>query len=808
MKKIFLIFTLLLVVLSVKGQSPNSFRYQALLRDGSGTPKANVAVTVIIDILQGSVTGASVYTESHSVTTESTGLINLDLGLGTPSNGTFSAINWASGTYFIKITVDGIVMGTSQLLSVPYALYSTKAGNGFSGNYADLTNKPDLSVGAVKKLTVTGETADMEEALFEVKNKAGQTVFAVYSEGVRIYVADGNKKGSKGGFSIGGFSSGKAPVQDYLVVSPDSIKMYLDANPGKGSKGGFSIGGFTSSKSPVQDLLIVNPDSIRAYIDYNTGGKGSKGGFSIGGFSAGKGPGDEYLRVTRDSTRIYINNSPAKGSKGGFSIGGFSGSKGGSSDYMLVSPDSTNFYVRSLSADLSSTFNILSINEDQKQKSLMKANADTIDLKSVLTLENNFNVYGNIGYTGSSVKIVIPTLTTSEPLNVTQTAADGGGTIISNGGAAVITSGLVWGTTPNPTVALTTKSTDGSATGSFSSPITGLTASTTYYVRAYATNIAGTGYGNEFGFTTTSGGATVTDIDGNSYSTVTIGTQTWMASNLKTTKFNNGTAIPNVTADAMWGSLFAPAYAWYNNDAATYQAGAYGALYNFYAVQAGNLCPVGWHVPTDGERQTLSDFLGGDFVSGGKLKEIGLTNWQTPNTGATDEVGFTALPAGLRNYMGQFMSIGTSANWWSSTEMAAQDAFFFTISSGTAEFMKVSMFKQFGLSVRCVQGLMPNVAPTVTTATIGSISYTTATGGGDVVNDGGAAIIERGICWSVNPMPTLADSKTIDGTGTGVFVSNMTGLTMGQTYFVRAYATNSVGTSYGNEVMVTTLVAK
>lgn len=769
MKKAVTIFALLLVILSLEGQAPNSFKYQAILRDGSGAPKANVAVTVTIDFLLGSATGASVYTESHSVTTASTGLINLDLGLGTPSFGTFSAINWGSGTYFVKITVDGVVMGTSQLLSVPYALYSAKAGNGFSGNYADLTNKPDLTVGAVKKLTVTGETTDMEEALFEVKNKAGQTVFAVYSEGVRIYVADGNKKGSKGGFSIGGFSSGKAPAQDYLVVSPDSIKMYLDANAGKASKGGFSIGGFTSSKSPVQDLFIVNPDSIRAYIDYNTGGKGSKGGFSIGGFSAGKGPADEYLRVTRDST---------------------------------------NFYVRSLSANQSSTFNILSIDEDQNQKSLMKADADTIDLNSVLTLQNNFNVYGDIGYTGASVKIVLPGVTTSEPLNVTQTTADGGGNIVSNGGSPIITSGLVWGTSPNPTIVLTTKTTNGSATGSFSSAITGLTSNTTYYVRAYATNITGTSYGNEYGFTTTSGGATVTDIDGNSYNTLTIGSQTWMASNLKTTRLNNGTAIPNVSADIAWSSLSTPGYVWYDNDAATYQAGNFGALYNFYAVQAGNLCPVGWHVPTDGERQTLSDFLGGDFVSGGKLKEVGLVNWQSPNTGATDEVGFTALPAGMRDYMGMFVSVGVSASWWSSTSMGISDAFFSAISTGTAEYMRVNMFKQSGLSVRCVQGLMPVVPPTVTTDQITVYAITTANAGGNITSDGGGAVTAAGVCWSTTPVPTTANSKTIDVVSTGAFSSSMTGLTMGTTYFVRAYATNSAGTSYGNEVVFTTLGAK
>lgn len=804
MKKIFSIFALLLVIISLEGQSPNSFKYQAILRDGSGSPKANVGVTVVIDFLQGSATGASVYTESHSVTTASTGLINLDLGLGTPSNGTFSAINWGAGTFFIKITVDGTVMGTSQLLSVPYALYSTKAGNGFSGNYADLTNKPDLSVGAVKKLTVTGETTDMEEALFEVKNKTGQTVFAVYSEGVRIYVADGNKKGAKGGFSIGGFSSAKAPSQDYLVVSPDSIKMYLDADAGKASKGGFSIGGFSSSKSSVQDLLIVNPDSIRAYIDYNTGGKGSKGGFSIGGFSEAKGQGDEYLRVTRDSTRIYINNTTSKGSKGGFSIGGFSGAKGGGSDYMLVSPDSTNFYVRSLGTDLSSTFNILSIDEDQKQKSLMKADADTIDLNSVLTLQNNFNVYGDIGYTGDAVQIVEPVITTAEPLNVTQTTADGGGTIVDNGGSAIITSGLVWGTSPNPTIVLTTKTTNGSATGSFNSSITGLTANTTYYVRAYATNVKGTSYGNEYGFTTTSGGATVTDIEGNSYNTVTIGTQTWMASNLKTTRLNNGIAIQNVPADITWSSLSTPGYVWYDNDAATYQTGNFGALYNFSAVQTGNLCPVGWHVPTNVEMQTLSDFLGGDFVSGGKLKEVGLVNWQSPNSGATDEVGFTALPAGMRSYMGPFFNIGAGANWWSSTSMGTSDAYFSTVSTGTTEFMVVNMFKQSGLSVRCVQGLMPVVPPTVITEQITEYDYYNASAGGNITSDGGAAVTAAGVCWSTTPMPTTANSKTSDIVSAGSFSSAMTGLAPGTTYYVRAYATNSAGTSYGNEVVVTT----
>lgn len=847
MKKIFSLFVFIFVCLTINSQAPESFRYQALLKSSDGSPRASVAVVVKIDILKGSTTGTSVYTESHNVTTTSTGLINLDLGGGTPSNGTFAAIDWSAGPYFVQITVDGTLMGTSQLLSVPYSLYSKKAGNGFSGNYADLTNKPDLTVGSVKKMTVTGETTNMEEALFEVKNKSGQTVFAVYSEGVRIYVSDG-AKGAKGGFAIGGFTSGKAAPQDYLVVSPDSIKMYIDATPGKAAKGGFSLGGFSGAKNPlqdylvinpdlirmyidatpgkgskggfslggfttakttsVQDLLIVNPDSIRAYIDYNSGGKGAKGGFAIGGFTGAKGPGDEYLRVTRDSTRIYINNTPAKAAKGGFAIGGFTSSKGGGADYFSIDPDSINVYVRTNGSGSSSTFNILSLDEDLNQKPLLRANADTIDMKSVLNLENNFTVLGNIGYTGTSTKINVPTIGTLEPSNVTQISANTGGDITDNGGAAIIASGVVWGIAPNPTIALTTKTTDGSATGSFTSSITGLTASTTYYVRAYATNSAGTGYGNSFGFTTTSGGATVNDIDGNSYNIVTIGTQTWMASNLKTTKFNDGSAIPMVTGTTEWGAPGNPAYTWYDNDAASYQGTNYGALYNFDAVSQGNLCPVGWHVPTESEGQTLTTFLGGDPVAGGKLKEIGLTHWSSPNTGATDEVGFTALPGGLRNYMGMFMNIGTSANWWSSSALDTQNALFLSLNTNTADAVRSMTFKQFGMSVRCMQGPMPTITiPTVTTSAF-TPSYFDAIGGGEVTSDGGAPVFERGVCYSLNPNPTINDFKTFDGSGTGVYVSNLVSLSMVTTYYIRAYATNSAGTAYGAEVTITTLLSK
>jgi uncharacterized protein (TIGR02145 family) len=168
----------------------------------------------------------------------------------------------------------------------------------------------------------------------------------------------------------------------------------------------------------------------------------------------------------------------------------------------------------------------------------------------------------------------------------------------------------------------------------------------------------------------------VTEIDGNIYHAVVIGTQVWMAENLKTTKYNDDSTIPNVTDNTGWVGLTSGAYCWYNNDAKT-NKNVYGALYNWYAVNTGKLCPIGWHVPTVTEWTTLGAFLGGDDVAGGKMKEADLTHWSSPNTGATNESGFTGLPGGLRGnnmfrYPSTFGEIGRRAFFWTSTEVPCE----------------------------------------------------------------------------------------------------------------------------------------
>jgi uncharacterized protein (TIGR02145 family) len=193
----------------------------------------------------------------------------------------------------------------------------------------------------------------------------------------------------------------------------------------------------------------------------------------------------------------------------------------------------------------------------------------------------------------------------------------------------------------------------------------------------------------------------VMDIDGNIYTTVTIGTQTWLVENLKTTRFNDGSAIPLVSDLTTWNSTTTPAYCWCNYDSVTYK-NLYGALYNWYAVNTGKLAPIGWRVPSDLDWDTLITLLGGATVAGGKLKEAGIAHWASPNTGATNESGFSALPGGFSG--GQ---IGTWGVWWSSTESVSSGlAWDRNMSSSDATVKRGGMYGPFpindGFSVRCL----------------------------------------------------------------------------------------------------------
>jgi len=209
------------------------------------------------------------------------------------------------------------------------------------------------------------------------------------------------------------------------------------------------------------------------------------------------------------------------------------------------------------------------------------------------------------------------------------------------------------------------------------------------------------------------GSGTVTDIDGNVYQTITIGDQEWMAENLKVTHYRNGDPIPHVTDGATWGALTTGAYCEYDNNPSN--VATYGRLYNWYAVDdSRNIAPEGWHVPTDEEWKQLEMYLGmsqaeADGSSwrgtdeGGKLKESGTTHWASPNTGATNESGFTALPGGYRGSNGYYHLMGNYAFFWSSTEYNDHDAWYRNLTYHLSEVSRSNPNKHYGFSVRCVR---------------------------------------------------------------------------------------------------------
>ncbi len=225
-------------------------------------------------------------------------------------------------------------------------------------------------------------------------------------------------------------------------------------------------------------------------------------------------------------------------------------------------------------------------------------------------------------------------------------------------------------------------------------------------IEGSATDSSGSDEGNE---TVTYG--TMTDQDGNVYKTLTIGTQTWMAENLRTTKYSDDTIIPNVTENDKWEYLTTAAYCNYNNTSSTDTIETYGRLYNWYAVNTGKLAPEGWHVATNEDWNTLATALGGVNVAGGKLKETGTAHWNSQSTGVTNEISFTALPGGYRKTEAVFVQIGYDGYWWcpdeyygiyntKHTNIHARNR---AVTYNSSVLISSYNYKSEGYSVRCVK---------------------------------------------------------------------------------------------------------
>ncbi len=308
--------------------------------------------------------------------------------------------------------------------------------------------------------------------------------------------------------------------------------------------------------------------------------------------------------------------------------------------------------------------------------------------------------YGNQLSFTTSLLSTTPTLTTSSITIITNTSSYSGGNITSDGGATVTARGVCWSTSQNPTIA-NNKTTDGTGTGNYTSSLTGLAPNAIYYVRAYATNSIGTGYGNQLSFTT---------LQTYSPPTVTICSQIWMLKNLDVDTYRNGDPIPQVTDQTQWKNLTTGAWCYFYNDPAN--GVVFGKLYNWYAVNdPRGLAPTGWHIPSDGEWTTLTNCLGGESVAGDKLRAtiLWLPNLAGQYT-ATNSSGFTALPGAGRDYLGAWDGpgpnpAGHSGVWWTSTPSGALTSWLRRMSRWAQEnyFVRSNDDNPSGMSVRCVR---------------------------------------------------------------------------------------------------------
>jgi len=293
-----------------------------------------------------------------------------------------------------------------------------------------------------------------------------------------------------------------------------------------------------------------------------------------------------------------------------------------------------------------------------------------------------------------------PTVTTAPVIQINASSGLSGGEITSVCGSPVKARGVCWSTRPSPTVN-DSHTSDSSGTGSFTSTIGGLQLGTSYYIRAYATNSAGTAYGQELLFDNSweQDGTFIDMRDNKEYKWVSIGDQVWMAGNLA--------FLPSVSPPTE-GSSSDPyyyVYDYWGGDVSEaknyYKFAAYGVLYNWPAAMVS--CPDGWHLPTDAEWTELTAYLEGESIAGGKLKETGIVHWHSPNTGATNESGFTALPGGTRDLTNEFYAMGSAGFWWSATAYSTDEAWDRAMYYGNSSVVRDNFSKQLGSSVRCVR---------------------------------------------------------------------------------------------------------
>jgi len=733
MKNLIIMSLLIFPMLGIS-QAPQRINFQSVLRNTTGEVISNSSVSLRISILSDSITGPAVYVETHARTTDAGGLMSLQIGNGTLPSTDFTTIDWGGSAHFIKLEADFsggnnyVLLGTQELMSVPYALYASKTDTSvlnLAARFSPLNNKLNIidtstmlsnyrtglnnkvnKLDTVSMLQPYLRDADTTSMLLPYLRNADTTnMLANYRTGInaKLNILDT-----------------ASMLQPYLrdVDTTSMLLPYLRdadttamlANYRTGINAKLNILDTASMLQPylrdadTTSMLLPylrNADTTAMLANYRTGINAK---FNILDTASMLQP---YLRDADTTSMLlpYLRNADTTAMLANYRTG--INAKLNNAD----TSDMLNPYLRKADA-------VVSVETEPVFNASVAKGITEMD--TAYWNRKTGNITGNIQYwngtswvnlapgqNGQALILVngIPswsgaayaTLNTSSVSSITSTSVSGGGNISSDGGATVSARGLVYSTSTNPTLSNTVL-TISSGTGSFLGALTGLSPITTYYIRAYATNSAGTAYGNETSFTTL---PTVTDIDGNIYNTIQIGDQVWMSENLKTSRYRNGGSIPNVTDNTLWSNSTIGAWSYYNNNVSN--NAIYGKLYNWYTTLGDTLCPTGWGVPTDAEWTTLTDSLGGESVAGRKMKSKGITYWSSQSSGTDNSSGFSSLPGGFR-CSGSFDYIRNYAWFWSATEYAfsyAWSRYLYYLAGNVVRYNDIK--KSVGASVRCLR---------------------------------------------------------------------------------------------------------
>jgi uncharacterized protein (TIGR02145 family) len=678
-------FTLLLLSFSLSlltwAQTPKTISYQGVARNATGQPIPSQAIKIKLSLLETAGSSNALYTETHTLTTTAQGLFALQIGAGTVLSGTYANLDWSNGPRFVKTEIDPTggdnftLSSTNPLNAVPFALFAASGTPGPQGLQGPAGPQgpqgPQGPIGPAGPQGLKGDTG--------ARGPVGPTGPQGIAGANGKTILNGTTRPASALGTVGDF---------YINTATDSL---YGPKTASGWGTGISLigpkGSFPNGTNPG-DMQYWN-GSQWVMIPKGQPGSTLKNCDGV---------------ITWNPCKpVIYTNSPSSITSSSFVTGGNISDDGGSPVIIRgicwsTSPNPTVANFKTVDGNGVGSFT----------RTIANLNFGTTYYVRAYATNAIGTSYGS-EILVSTLNMTIPTITTVVPSGITSSTTISGGQIISDGGTAILIKGICWSTSPNPNVSLSTKTINGSGNDNFISQIENLSPLTTYYVRAYATNSIGTSYGNQQIITTTNSlfasGQGVVDIDGNFYESVFIGTQEFMKSNLRVTKLNNSVSIPNVFDNAAWQNILTSGsgelgYCWYQNNIGYKQD--FGALYNMNVVISEKICPIGWHVPQNKEWNKLTKYLGDTIIAGGKLKEQGTSNWNSPNIGATNSSGFTGLPGGYRYWDGTFMEMGNFAFFWSLTQPYT-DMKQKVLRSSNSSFEYNHNWEGFGHSIRCLK---------------------------------------------------------------------------------------------------------